>query len=109
MMQDKSALSGRWKGLEESHKSKKWQIILALLLLLLVSATALEVTLVSRNRQNHPTVTVPLETASEQPEPSTEVTVEPTAETATETTAQTTEETIEATAPTSAQAEATLL
>ena len=58
--------------MEASQKNKKWKIILALLLLLLlISTTALGVALVSRNREAHPTVTIPLETASEQPKPST--------------------------------------
>lgn len=103
--------------MEESHKWKKWPILLALLLLLLlVSATALGISLVSRNRQAHPTVTVPLETASEPPEPSTEAaeaTVETTQETTVpateETTAPTTAKTAAPTAPPSSQTEATLL
>lgn len=96
--------------MEAPQKNKKWKIILmSLLLLLVVSTTALGITLVVQHQASHPTVSVPLVTEPEKTEPSAgipEETEQATAETV-EATAETVEATAEAVAATAETVEAT--
>lgn len=82
--------------METPQKNKKWKIILmSLLLLLLVSTTALGITLVVQYQRSHPTVSVPLVTEPEKTEPSAGIAEE--TEQATAETVEATAETVEAT------------
>lgn len=77
-----SEQQGRWKQVEDPQKAKKLKIFLVVLLVILVvSNTALGILLISLKRQSHPPVTVSLETAAEPTDAPTETTMEPVPET----------------------------